>query len=66
MHGGESRDILNVSSDRTYKEIDHFFLKYSMTFHAVKCRYLAVSAASHYIRIVIKHGVFFHTSSSNV
>ena len=37
-----------------------------MNFHVVKCRYLVVSAASHYISVVFKHGVFFHTSSSNV
>ena len=29
-------------------------------------RYIVVSAASHYIRFVFKHDVFFHTSSSSV
>ena len=25
IHGGESRDILNVYSDKTCKKIDHYF-----------------------------------------
>ena len=37
-----------------------------MNFHSVKCRYIVISAANHCIRVVFKHGVFFHTSSSNV
>ena len=28
-----------------------------MDFHAVKCRYLVISAASYYIRVVFKHGI---------
>ena len=37
-----------------------------MNFHAVKCRYLVVSAASHLIRAVFMQAVIFHTNLSNI
>ena len=63
-HGGESRGILHLYSDRTGKNIRHYFLilsEFSYGKTQIPYRFFV---ASRYLRGVYMHAVFFHTTSS--